>query len=121
MKKGLIVVMAVMLMTTMLFAQGATEAASEKTPVRVMIWTSSYDEKIGPNNIEAKFEEAFPQYDLEFELVEYENLDSQTLLAHNTGNDYDVIMVNHSSLPMFVSGGVVAPLDDVVANLDMEY
>lgn len=121
MKKGLIVVMAVMLMTTMLFAQGAAEAASEKTPVRVMIWTSSYDEKIGPNNIEAKFEEAFPQYDLEFELVEYENLDSQTLLAHNTGNDYDVIMVNHSSLPMFVSGGVVAPLDDVVANLDMEY
>ena len=107
---------------SLVFAQGAAEVKTdEKTTVSVMIWTSSYDQKIEPNNIEARFEEAYPQYDLVFEQVEYDSLDSQTLLAHNTGNDYDVIMVNHSSLPMFVSGGVVAPMDDVVAQLDMEY
>lgn len=117
---------AALLVGMMAFAQGTAESGKtakpqEKTKVKVMIWTSSYDEKIGPNDIEGKFEAAYPQYDLVFDKIEYDSLDKQTLLSHNTGNDYDVIMVNHSSLPMFVSGGVVAPLDDVVKNLDMQY
>lgn len=124
MKKGLLVLMVAMLAVSVLFAQGASEGAAQpakKSTVRIMVWTSSMDEKIGPNNIEAKFEEAYPQYDLEFETIEYDQLDAQTLLSHKTGNDYDVIMVNHSSLPMFVAGDVVAPVDDVVAKLDMKY
>ncbi len=124
MKKGLLVLLVAMLACSVLFAQGASEGAAapaKKSTVRIMVWTSSMDEKLGPNNIEAKFEEAYPQYDLEFETIEYDQLDAQTLLAHKTGNDYDVIMVNHSSLPMFVAGDVVAPVDDVVAKLDMKY
>ena len=122
MKKALVMLLIASMAVSMVFAQGAAEAApAAKKTVRVMIWTSSMDEKIGPNKIEEKFEAAYPQYDLEFDCIEYDNLDSQTLLSHNTGNDYDVIMVNHSSLPTFVAGGVVAPLDDVVAKLDMQY
>lgn len=122
MKKLLTVLVVLLVAVSFTFAQGAKEASpAEKTKVRVMVWTSSYDQKLAPNDIEAKFEAAYPQYDLEFDQVEYDSLDSQTLLSHNTGNDYDVIMVNHSSLPMFVAGNVVAPLDDVVADLDMQY
>lgn len=122
MKKCILMFAVILFSVSMLIAQGGKEAkAEEKEVVRVMIWTSSFDEKIAPNQIEEKFEAAYPQYDLEFDQVEYDSLDSQTLLSHNTGNDYDVIMVNHSSLPMFVSGNVVAPVDDVVANLNMEY
>ena len=121
MKKTLLVLAIAIIASSMLFANGASEASAAKSTVRVMVWSSTNDQKLVPNNIEAKFEEAFPQYDLEIETVEYESLDSQTLLSHQTGNDYDVIMVNHSSLPAFVAGGVVAPMDDIVANLDMEY
>ncbi len=128
MKKSVLLAGVALLMGTMLFAQGSSESSPKsaggtgaKTKVRVMVWTSSYDQKLGPNNIEQRFEEAYPQYDLEFDKIEYDSLDKQTLLSHNTGNDYDVIMVNHSSLPMFVSGNVVAPMDDIVSNLDMQY
>ena len=122
MKKRILSLVLIFLVASLVFAQGAKEAkADEKTTVRVMVWSSTLQTKLVPNDIEAKFEAAYPQYDLVFESVEYDSLDSQTLLSHSTGNDYDVIMANHSSLPTFVAGGVVAPLDDVVANLDMNY
>jgi multiple sugar transport system substrate-binding protein len=122
MKKCILLIAAIICSVAMVFAQGVQESkGAEKTKVHAMVWTSSYDEKLGPNNIEAEFEAMYPQYDLEFDLIEYDSLDSQTLLTHNTGNDYDVIMVNHSSLSMFVAGNVVAPIDDIVAGLDIEY
>ncbi|MCQ2412256.1 MAG: extracellular solute-binding protein [Sphaerochaetaceae bacterium] len=120
MKKVVLALLVLVMASSMLFAQAASETAATKT-VRVMVWTSTMDQKLAPNDIEAKFEAAFPQYDLEFDCIEYDNLDNQTFLSHETGDDYDVIMVNHSSLPAFVAGGVVAPIDDVVAKLDMEY
>ena len=122
MKKRILSLVLIFLVASLIFAQGSQEAkSSEKSTVRVMVWSSTLQTKLIPNDIEAKFEAAYPQYDLVFESVEYDSLDSQTLLSHNTGNDYDVIMVNHSSLPTFVAGGVVAPIDDVVASLDIEY
>ena len=89
------------------FATGGSDAAAsgKKSTVRIMVWSSTYDQKLAPNNIEADFEEKYPQYDLVIDKIDYNDLDKQTLLSHSTGNDYDVIMVNHSSLFFFVKGG----------------
>jgi len=110
--------------STMLFASGAQEKGSQKkSEIRVMIWSSSYDEKIGPYKVEEEFEAKYPQYDVVFDKIDYDSLDKQTWLEHTTGNDYDVIMVNHSSLPSFVKGGVLAPFDAYLADgtVDLSY
>ena len=107
------------------FATGGSDAAAsgKKSTVRIMVWSSTYDQKLAPNNIEADFEEKYPQYDLVIDKIDYNDLDKQTLLSHSTGNDYDVIMVNHSSLSSFVKGGVVAPLDKYLkdGSIDLSY
>ena len=87
----------------------------------VMVWTSTYDEKLGPNKIKEEFEAKYPQYELVIDRIEYDKLDQQTLLSHSTGNDYDVIQVNHSSLPQFVSGKVVAPLDEYMKDGSVDF
>lgn len=122
MKKNHLVGMAMLLLGSMaVFAQGtgeqsASASSGKKQEVRVMIWSSSYDEKIGPYKVEELFEEAHPEYDVVFDKIDYDELDKQTLLEHTTGNDYDVIMVNHSSLPSFVKGGVLQPFDSFLAD-----
>ncbi|MGI5174140.1 sugar ABC transporter substrate-binding protein [Treponema sp. OMZ 840] len=110
----------------MVFAAGSKDSAgdpSKKSVIRVLVWSSTFDQKIGPNNIEADFEAKYPQYDLEIDKIDYDSLDKQILLSHSTGNGYDVIMINHSSLSQFVHGGVVAPLDAYLADgkIDFSY
>jgi multiple sugar transport system substrate-binding protein len=46
--------------------------------------------------------------------VEFAELDKQILLSAAGGADYDIMQTNHSSVPEFVSAGVLEPLDDFV-------
>lgn len=113
--KILVSTLLILSMCLTLSAQGAQEAAEPQTKtIRALVWSSTYDQVVVPNNIEADFEAMNPGYDLQFERIDYDNLDKQILLAHATGNDYDIIQVNHSSISQFVAGGVLAPLDSYI-------
>ena len=50
--------------------------------------------------------------------VEFAELDKKILLSATSGgvSDYDIMMTNHSSVAMFVSAGVLEPLDDFIKN-----
>ena len=53
------------------FAAGNAENASNsggRQEVRVLLWDSIYNSTIEPNGIEAKFEAAYPQYDVVFDI-----------------------------------------------------
>ena len=66
------------------FAAGNAENASNsggRQEVRVLLWDSIYNSTIEPNGIEAKFEAAYPQYDVVFDRIDYDNLDKQILLS----------------------------------------
>ena len=46
--------------------------------------------------------------------VEFAELDKQILLSAAGGSDYDIMQTNHSSVPQFVTAGVLEPLDDFI-------
>ncbi|MHC1692551.1 MAG: ABC transporter substrate-binding protein [Sphaerochaetaceae bacterium] len=121
-KRRLIVLCLALVLTASVFAQGATEAQvpAESKTIRALVWSSTYDQVIVPNKIEADFEAKNPGYDIQFERIDYDNLDKQILLAHATGKDYDIIQVNHSSVSQFVAGGVLAQLDSFLKNTSID-
>ena len=54
--------------------------------------------------------------------VEFSELDKQILLSATSGgpSDYDIMMTNHSSVPQFVSAGILEPLDDLVESAGID-
>ncbi len=54
--------------------------------------------------------------------VEFAELDKQILLSATGGGDseYDIMMTNHSSVPQFVSAGLLEPLDDFIKSAGID-
>ena len=106
------------------FAAGNAENASNsggRQEVRVLLWDSIYNSTIEPNGIEAKFEAAYPQYDVVFDRIDYDNLDKQILLSHASGNDYDVMSVITTSLNPLWAGGALAPMDEYLEDTTLDF
>ena len=53
----------------------------------------------------------FPDVKIVEEIVPFENLDSKINMAHASGQGYDFIQVNNSSVKQFYAAGVLEPLD----------
>ncbi|SMP56405.1 ABC-type glycerol-3-phosphate transport system, substrate-binding protein [Sphaerochaeta associata] len=123
MRKTLSVTLVLMLVAGVIFAAGSKETTSSLKPqkIRVLLWDSTFNSNILPNEIEAKFEAVYPDYDVEFEKVAYDSLDKQILLAHASGNDYDVIQVITTSLNPLYAGGVLAPMDSLLAKTNLDF
>ncbi len=123
MRKLLSLSLVLVLAMGFVFAAGSSEAASSSKPqqIRVLLWDSTYNSTIVPNEIEAKFEAANPGYDVVLEKIDYDNLDKQILLAHASGKDYDVIQVITTSLNPLYAGGVLAPMDDLLASTNLDF
>lgn len=115
MKKIIALLLTATCMLSMAACGGSTgkdssENNGKKQVVKVIIQGEPYEpymQKMAEN-----LEKAGAPYTYEIERVALENLDEKINLAHTAGADYDLIMVNNSSVMQFVNADVLEPLDE---------
>ncbi len=61
-----------------------------------------------------------PNILVEFETVPFSELDKKIVTAHMGGVNYDLIFTNHSSVGTFAEAGIIANLDEYVANSNID-
>jgi multiple sugar transport system substrate-binding protein len=62
------------------------------------------------------FHEEYPNIRIEAVAVPFADLEQKTMTAQIGGAGYDLILVNHPAVGIYVDAGVLAPLDDYVAD-----
>ncbi len=62
-----------------------------------------------------------PNILIEFETVPFSELDKKIVTAHMGGVNYDLIFTNHPSVGTFAEAGVIANLDEYVADSDIDF
>ena len=85
MKRAVLVTFMLFIVVGLIFAQSAAETPAAKQEIRVLLWDSTYNSTIEKNNIEEKFEAAYPEYDVIFDKIAYDDLDKQILFSHASG------------------------------------
>ena len=88
-------------------------AAEEKQVVKCIVQGEGFEPYFA--KMGELIQEKGLNYEYEIERVALDNLDEKINLAHASGDDYDFIMVNNSSVLQFYNAGVLAPLDDFMA------
>ena len=121
MKRAVLVTFMLFIVVGLIFAQSAAETPAAKQEIRVLLWDSTYNSTIEKNNIEEKFEAAYPEYDVIFDKIAYDDLDKQILFSHASGDDYDVIQVITTSLNPLYAGGALAPMDDLLKSTNLDF
>ncbi|MCF7944752.1 MAG: sugar ABC transporter substrate-binding protein [Spirochaetia bacterium] len=71
---------------------------------------------------EQGFYEEYPNIKIEAVAVPFADLEQKTMTAHIGGAGYDLILVNHPAVGIYVDAGVLEPLDSYAANstIDMD-
>lgn len=90
-----------------------SSGSGEKQVVKCIIQGEGFDKYF--HDMAKQLEEKDSPYTYDIECVSLDNLDEKINLAHASGDDYDFIMVNNSSVLQFFNAGVLAPLDDFMA------
>lgn len=98
------------LMGMSLVGTAVTAQAEEKQVVKCIVQGEMYEPYF--QKMAAQIEELGLPYTYDIECVALDNLDEKINLAHASGDDYDFILVNNSSVLQFYNAGVLAPLDD---------
>lgn len=94
-------------------SSGKSGSSGDKTVVKCIIQGEGFDTYF--HKMADQLEEAGSPYTFDIECVSLDNLDEKINLAHASGDDYDFIMVNNSSVQQFYNAGVLEPLDDFMS------
>ncbi len=110
------------IMITMIFFVGCsndTKSSNGKTTVSMI--TNQDDMKLLQPVLDSFMEEN-ENIIINVEAVKYSELDQKINLAHTSGKGYDIIMVNHTSIPQFVGGEVLENLNEYLngSTIDLE-
>jgi multiple sugar transport system substrate-binding protein len=92
----------------------AGESSAEKASIRVMTFFA-YDNPEVEEGVVAAFEEAYPNIDVQLDLVSYNDIFTKLKADIAAGTPPDVISMNYENLRQFASLGAIESLEDYVA------
>ena len=110
MKKGLTVVVMVLVCTTLLFAAGAKETG--KTKLSLALWDEN--QKPAIQKIVDRYNESQDTVNVVIELTPWDSYWTKLDAAAGSKSAPDVFWMN-TYLPNYVQGGILLPLDDLIA------
>lgn len=112
MKKALGLALALMLVLGMCIGAGASAEGALSGTITL---ASNEDAVDIWNQIAARFQAKYPDAKLEVTpFVDYTALNQNVMAAHQAGDDFDLITVNHVDTLTFIKGGLLLPLNDLL-------
>ena len=116
MKKVVLILIALMTIGTMVFANGQKEAetaSDEPVTLRFQNWLTSEDAtKAIFEEIAAMFKEVHPNVEIELQAVPYNNMKDQLILAAVGGNPPDASQTKTEWIAPIYEGGYIEPLNN---------
>ena len=74
------------------------------------------------NQIAAKFSEQYPGATVEVApFIDYTALNQNVMAAHQAGDDYDLVTVNHVDTLSFIKGELLLPMNDLMASASVDF
>lgn len=104
MKKVILFALVVLLTVPVLFAAGSSEGSTKKTPV--VIWYDGTEEE-SFKRLEPEFEALFPEIDLQIEIIPYDNLSKQELVACQSSSGPDIMWQSYAWTNSFAQMGLL--------------
>ncbi|MCP4401103.1 MAG: sugar ABC transporter substrate-binding protein [bacterium] len=107
-------------LVVMLMVSGSVFASDEKIVLNYLFLTAA--DMVTELSVIEEYNAMQDKVEIHPIHVEFSELDKQILLSATSGgaSDYDIMMTNHSSVPQFVSAGVLEPLDDFIASAGID-
>ena len=110
MKKSLIAMGALLLITGLVFAAGGQEAADEQVELRVWGWTIDRSDGISIHDIADRYMAEHPNVTIELMGTNWNEAYNSIILMSQTGNMPDIVQVNRNWLQDFIKMGALEDL-----------
>ncbi len=117
MKKTLAVLMAVLMLASVAFCGGAVASAEENVEIHYAYWASMDDYY---EQCKADFEASHPGITIVLEHTSWGEYWTKLEAAATGGSVADVFHMNGVNINKYADGGVLLPIDDYIANSDID-
>ena len=117
MKKILAILMAVAMLSSMVFAGGVSAAADDKVEIHYAYW-ASMDEYY--EQCKAAFEASHPGVTIVLEHTSWGEYWTKLEAAATGGSVADVFQMNGVNINKYADGGILLPIDEYIANSDID-
>jgi multiple sugar transport system substrate-binding protein len=115
-KRGVVVALALMVV----FASTAMAAGNDGNKVKLNYILLSEQDTVPETSVIKAFNASHSDVEVIPVHVEFVELDKQILLSAAGGGDLDIMQTNHSSVPQFVSAGLLEPLDGFIKEIKLD-